>query len=183
MAGTTETVVDLLKRQHEEIRSLFAKVEDSSGKTRREAFDRLRHLLAVHETAEEEIVHPFAKREIARGDAVVGARLKEENKAKGMLEELERLGPDAPEFGPLFSRFHKDVEEHARHEEHEEFPEIERKGTEQQLRGMRAAVEMAERLAPTHPHQGVETPVKNLMVGPFAAVMDRTRDAIRNAMK
>ncbi|WP_207944792.1 hypothetical protein [Actinomadura rubrisoli] len=36
-------------------------------------------------------------------------------------------------------------------------------------------------VAPTHPHQGTESPMKNLAVGPFAAVVDRARDAIGKA--
>jgi hypothetical protein len=51
--------------------------------------------------------------------------------------------------------------------------------TAQQMRGMAAAVKAAEALAPAHPHPGVESPTANMLVGPFAAMMDRTRDVIR----
>jgi len=37
-------------------------------------------------------------------------------------------------------------------------------------------------MAPTHPHPGVESATKNVLLGPAAAIVDRTRDAIRNAM-
>jgi hypothetical protein len=40
------------------------------------------------------------------------------------------------------------------------------------------AVRGAEAAAPTHPHQGTESPAENLAVGPMAAVADRVRDAI-----
>jgi hypothetical protein len=43
---------------------------------------------------------------------------------------------------------------------------------------MRAAVEFAEAVAPTRPHAGVESATANLLAGPFAAMLDRTRDAI-----
>ena len=55
-------VVALLMRQHGDIRNLFDEVEAGSGEERRDAFRRLVRLLAVHETAEEEVVHPFAQR-------------------------------------------------------------------------------------------------------------------------
>src|SRR6516165_2346163 len=42
----------------------------------------LRRTSAVHESAEEEIVHPRAKRRIANGAAAVDKRLKEEHEAK-----------------------------------------------------------------------------------------------------
>ena len=34
------------------------------------------------------------------------------------------------------------------------------------------------RTAPTRPHAGVESQVANLTAGPFAAMLDRARDAI-----
>lgn len=177
-----ETVVDLLLRQHAEIRELFSMVGKRSGKDREETFERLRHLLAVHETAEEEIVHPFARRTIGNGERIIDARLKEEKEAKELLQELERTGTDTAEFGPLFDRLQKAVEAHAEHEERLEFPEIAEKATDQQLKGMVAAVKAAEAVAPTHPHPGTESVTKHAALGPISAVVDRTRDAIRKAM-
>lgn len=60
-------LVALLVRQHGDIRNLFDEVEASTGEARRDAFRRLVRLLAVHETAEEEVVHPFARRALPGG--------------------------------------------------------------------------------------------------------------------
>jgi hemerythrin superfamily protein len=177
-----ENVVDLLVHQHQEIRRLFAKVEKATGKARQEAFDQLRQLLAVHETAEEEVVHPVARRTIGNGERLIDARLKEEKEAKETLQKLEKVGTDSEEFEPLFARLRKAVEAHAEHEERLEFPEIASKSTPEQLKGMAAAVKVAESIAPTHPHPGTESPVKNIALGPVTAVVDRTRDAIHKAM-
>ncbi|WP_433465103.1 hemerythrin domain-containing protein [Spirillospora sp. CA-128828] len=181
MADPAENVVDLLLSQHEQIRHLASTVERNHGQVRKDAFDRLRELLAVHETAEEEVVHPFARRAIGNGSHVVDDRLKEENKAKGVLTELEKMDPDSADFQERFSKFHKDLEAHASHEEKEEFPRIAREATPEQMRGLAKAVKAAEAVAPTHPHQGTESPAKNLAVGPMAAVADRVRDAIGKA--
>ncbi|WP_242882384.1 hemerythrin domain-containing protein [Actinomadura litoris] len=181
MAENSENVVDLLLAQHDEIRRLASIVDGNGGQVRKDAFDRLRRLLAVHETAEEEIVHPFARRALDDGGAVIDARLEEENEAKGVLSELEKLDPDSDEFTAKFSAFHKDLEAHAAREEREEFPRMARDASPEQLRGMAATVRAAEAIAPTHPHQGVESPAANLVVGPFAAVADRARDAIAKA--
>ena len=56
-----DDVVALLMRQHGDIRNLFDEVEAATGEERRDAFRRLVRLLAAHETAEEEVVHPFAR--------------------------------------------------------------------------------------------------------------------------
>ena len=57
-----DDVVALLMRQHGDIRNLFDEVEATGGEERRDAFRRPVRLPAVHETAEEEVVHPFARK-------------------------------------------------------------------------------------------------------------------------
>jgi iron-sulfur cluster repair protein YtfE (RIC family) len=180
--GREQTVVDLLVGQHEDVRKQFEKVAKATGKNRAAAFDRLRYLLAVHETAEEEIVHPFARQAIGNGARIIGARLKEEKEAKTLLQQLERLDADSADFEPLLERLRKAVEAHAAKEEQVEFTKIAEKATPQQLKGMVAAVKIAEAIAPTHPHPGTESPSKNVTVGSVASVVDRTRDAIHKAM-
>jgi len=173
--------VDLLTRQHEEIRRLFREMDDKTGSERSETFGRLCRFLAVHETAEEEVVHPVARRSIADGDAVIDARLEEENASKKMLRALEKMGPSAQGFDALFAEFRQAVLEHAEHEEREEFPGLRAHGAAE-MRVMAAAIKAAEATAPTHPHPGVETATANLVAGPFAAVADRARDVVRKAM-
>lgn len=173
--------VDLLVHQHEEIRRLFDEVDRVRGDQRADAFSRLCRLLAVHETAEEEVVHPVARRSLPDGDRVIDARLEEENQSKRTLEALEKLGTSAEAFDALFAELRAAVLAHAEREEQEEFPEL-RMRSAAQLRVMAAAIKAAEAVAPTHPHPGVETTTENLLVGPFAAVADRTRDIVRKAV-
>lgn len=175
-------VIDLLLRQHQEIRGLFGEVQNKAAEARTAAFDRLRRLLAVHETAEEEIVHPFARRAIDGGEKVIEARLTEENHAKQLLSELEDIGPDGAGFPQKLAELRNAVLDHAEHEETEEFPRVREQATDQQLKGMATAVKAAEAMAPTHPHPGAESPTANVLAGPFAALTDRARDVIRQAM-
>ncbi|MEV7141950.1 hemerythrin domain-containing protein, partial [Streptomyces tauricus] len=49
------------------------------------------------------------------------------------------------------------------------------------LAALAKAVKAAEAMAPTRPHPGVESATANLAAGPVAALIDRTRDAIRKA--
>jgi hypothetical protein len=98
-----------------------------------------------------------------------------------MLQALEKMGPSAQGFDALFAEFRRAVLEHAEHEEREEFPEL-RTHSAAELKVMSAAIKAAEAIAPTHPHPGVETGTENVLVGPFAAVTDRTKDVVRKAM-
>jgi hemerythrin superfamily protein len=179
--GETD-VIDLLVAQHAMIRDLFDEVEQASAEGREEAFTRLVRLLAVHETAEEEIVHPYARRKIDGGDGVVDDRLAEENEAKELLTRMDQAGPAAPGFLQDLSTLRTAVEAHARSEERYEFTQLRAHTSETERRAMATGVKAAEAMAPTHPHPGIESATKNLLMGTPIAMMDRVRDVIRQTM-
>jgi hemerythrin superfamily protein len=139
--------------------------------------------LAVHETAEEEIVHPRARHEIGDGERIVDERLKEEHEAKQTLAELEKLEVDDPKFESQFRAFQADVLEHAENEEQHEFRQLAEELPTEQLERMQRAVRLAEKTAPTRPHAGVESAGANMLAGPFAAMLDRTRDLLTGKSK
>jgi hypothetical protein len=174
-------VVDLLIHQHSQIRDLFDEVENTLGQDRKNAFDRLVRLLAVHETAEEEIIHPLARRTLPGGEEIVDDRLEEEHKAKEKLARIESMDLETPQFLTELDELRIAVLTHARAEERYEFHRIRDELGDAQLRGLAAAVKIAEAIAPTHPHPGVESATKNLLAGPAAALADRVRDLIRAA--
>lgn len=171
-------VVDFLVSQHQQIKTLFAATLAASGKEREKAFVELRRLLAVHETAEEEIVHPRAKRKLSGGAAVVDERLHEEHEAKTVLQKLEKLDVDSAEFTSMLTQLRDAVVEHAEHEEHDEFSKLGQELSDDELERMGRAAKLAEAIAPTRPHAGLESQAANLAAGPFAAMLDRARDAI-----
>jgi hemerythrin superfamily protein len=172
-------VVDFLVSQHQQIKALFAETLAATGKQRENAFVELRRLLAVHETAEEEIVHPRAKRKIGDGAAVVEQRLEEEHEAKTVLQKLEKLDVDSEEFTRLLTQLRDAVIDHAEHEEKDEFAKLGEELSGEELERMGRAAKLAEAIAPTRPHAGVESQAANLAAGPFAAMLDRARDAIK----
>ncbi|MFF5225252.1 hemerythrin domain-containing protein [Dactylosporangium sp. NPDC000521] len=174
-----QDVVDLLLAQHNEIKALFADVRTAQGEAKEQAFQRLVRLLAVHESAEEQVVHPAARHQA--GDAVVDARLREESEAKHVLSELYDLGVDGPGFEAKFAELERSVLAHATSEERDEFPELRRNTDPDRLRRMAGAVRAAEAVSPTRPHPAAgESPVANVVLGPPVAVFDKMRDAIRD---
>ncbi|WP_336621267.1 hypothetical protein [Streptomyces sp. DH10] len=74
------------------------------------------------------------------------------------------------------------VLQHAASEEQHEFPRLRENAGAQQLAMLATAARAAEAMAPTRPHPGAETAAENVAVGPVAALVDRTRDAVRKAM-
>lgn len=177
---TEKDVIDLLMHQHEEVKAAFADVEaavNRDGKLK--AFERLVRLLAVHETAEEEVVHPRLRHLVPDGGRIVEQRLDEERQAKLDLADLEADGVDAPDFDIRLASLKSSVTAHAQAEEEQEFPLI-RKYAADKTRSMARAVKAAEALAPTHPHPNTESMAANMVIGPFAAVADRVRDTLRH---
>lgn len=176
-----ENVVELLLDQHTRIKDLFRELSQAHGERKNELFEDLVRLLAVHETAEEIVVHPMARKELDNGEHVVEARLHEEGEAKRALAELHDIGVDHADFDTKLAKLAEDVIEHADHEERDEFSQLRAKLPEDRLRRMAGAVRTAEATAPTRPHPAAgESAVANMLAGPPIAVFDRVRDTLRD---
>jgi len=179
MSTETTTATDLLRGQHEKVKAMFQQLTSAGSDQRDELFDCLRATLAVHETAEEMIVHPAARRTGEEGARIVEARLAEESKAKESLAELEKLPPAGDGFGPKLQAFQQDVLRHAEAEETQLFPILEANCDADELERMGKAITTAEKMAPTHPHpHGPDGAVGNMLVGPFVAMVDKVRDKL-----
>lgn len=177
-----DDVLSILLEQHVRIRTLFGVVKGTEGDRRKDAFDELGGLLAVHETAEEMIVRPTAKK-LAGGEEAE-ARNSEEKDANKVLVQLEKMDLSSFEFEAQFARFEQDVLAHADHEESEEFPALAAGCSPEQRRAMGRRLAMAERIAPTHPHPtAAGSPAMQWTLGPFASLLDRARDAFTAAGK
>jgi hemerythrin superfamily protein len=183
MATTTDRdVIDEVIDDHAQIKRLFAEVESATGTGKRDAFEALMRKLVVHETAEQEVVHPLTR--AAHAEGVVDERLSEEKEGERMLAELAEIGPDDAGFDATFTKLKEDVLQHARMEEQHEHPKIRAEIEESRLRQLATAFRAAETAAPTRPHpHGPTSATGNMAVGPIVAIMDRARDAIRDAMR
>jgi hemerythrin superfamily protein len=180
MAQTGEQntdVIGVLLAQHQQIRGLLNQVTQTTGEARKDAFDELREYLARHETAEEMIVRPLT-RGADGGDAVASARMDEENESKDVLSHLEHLDVSSPDFEEQYQQFRESVLEHAGAEEAEEFPLLRSQVSAEDLESAKSRLLMAEKTAPTHPHPTARSTTANYVAGPFAAMLDRARDAI-----
>jgi iron-sulfur cluster repair protein YtfE (RIC family) len=175
-------IIEALRSDHDAVQDLFAQLETATGQERENLFRFLVAHLITHEVAEEEILRPISRRDA--GKTVVEARLKEESRAEKLLSEMEKLDCSSEEFATKLTKLRSEVEKHAAAEESEEFPKVEKAQSPEQLERLGRAYEAAKMMAPTHPHPNTpNTPMANLLVGPFAAVMDRARDAVRDAVK
>jgi hemerythrin superfamily protein len=181
--GADVDVVDLLLTQHARIEEQFLLVIGAVDEAKQQAFDDLVRLLAVHETAEEEVVHPLSRTIADAGDALVDDRLQEERQAKEMLKALLDTDVNSDGFDASLLLLRNAVLTHARYEERYEFPQLRAKVPADRLRRLADVVKVAEAVAPTRPHPGAESATANLITGPAMAVADQVRDLIREASR
>jgi iron-sulfur cluster repair protein YtfE (RIC family) len=181
MEMAEQGIIEALLEDHAEVRRMLTELEASHGEDRGKLFQQLVAELVRHEVAEEEILRPVSKQ--AAGEAIAEARIQEESQAEELLKEMEKLDPSGVEFGEKLTKLHHEVEQHAHLEETEEFPKVRAAESPERLISMGKALQAAKMAAPTHPHPSApNTPAANLLVGPFAAVLDRARDAVREAV-
>lgn len=174
-------VITVLLEQHERIRRLFSQVKRSKGEQKQQTYDELRALLAAHETAEEMILRPVSSKDA--GAKVAEARNQEEAEATRLLTGLEKMDTASPAFDAAFGELEKAVLDHAEHEEREEFPPVRAGEEEGRLMSMGEALKATEKVAPTHPHPSTAgSPAAQWAAGPFASLVDRARDAIKDSM-
>jgi hypothetical protein len=118
------------------------------------------------------------------GNSVVDARLEEETASKKLLASLDGMKVDDPSFEPGFKALKEAVLDHAAAEERDEFPLLSQYSDPDQLALMAQAIKAAEAIAPTHPHPAVGSSMTtNLLAGPLASVIDRTRDAVSSVLR
>jgi hemerythrin superfamily protein len=175
-------VIATVQRDHRQIEQMLANVERATGRGRQDAFEDLVRKLAVHETAEELVVHPLTKE--VGAETIAESVLAEEDQAKKELSQLDGIDVTSAEFAPKFEKIKSAVLAHAQHEEREEHPCIIQQVPRDKLERLASVFETAEKTAPTRPHASApESRAGNLVLGPIFAVTDRVRDAIRDAMK
>ncbi|MGH9917363.1 MAG: hemerythrin domain-containing protein [Nitrososphaerales archaeon] len=179
---TQRNLIDELCQDHNEVRRLLARTQKAAGPQRRQLFEQLVGELVRHEVAEEEILRPLSKK--VADKRIANARLKEESAAEALLKTMEKLDPDSAEFERKLSKLSTAVERHAEAEETKEFPRVRDAVDGKELVRMGRVYEVAKASAPTHPHPSLpNSPEANLLAGPFVAVLDRARDAVRKGLQ
>ena len=175
--------IQLIQRDHREVERLFKDHEraERAGDHRREGriVRELIRELSVHATIEEQFVYP-ALREAGADTSVLDDALEEHHVVKLTLLELENLAPSSARFSAKVRLLAENVRRHVEEEERELLPLLEPTFDEERRRELAHALERAKRAAPTRPHPTApDMPPGNFIAGAFAAVYDRSRDALR----
>ena len=110
-------IVNVLLAQHEHIKETFTRLQVASGDAKKQLFANLTDLLHIHETGEQQVVHPVTRTSTPDGQQVATARIDEETAADQEIAELKGLGIEHPQFDTKLAALHRAVLTHAAHEE------------------------------------------------------------------
>lgn len=175
-----QDIIALIRSDHDVVRGLLEDIEQAPADDRGALFEKLVGELARHEAAEEAIVHPTLRDEIAGGGAVTQQVLEQESAAESQLAKMEKMDPSSTEFLQAFRSLRADVEAHAEHEEAEEHPKLRDGLDAKRLQDMADGWEQLKKVAPTRPHPHTpQTPEVRAVAGPVVGAFDRARDAAR----
>ena len=123
--STTASAIDLLKADHEKVKKAFKefeKMDRADTEACRELVTSVCADLRVHTTLEEEIFYP-ALREAIEDEDIMNEAAVEHETAKMLIEQLENMEPDDPNYVATFTVLGEYVMHHVKEEEDEMFPQ------------------------------------------------------------
>ncbi len=156
MSTPSQDVTAVIAPQHEHVKVLLERVRQGTGHERAEAFHTLRLTLAVHETAEEQAIHPQAQRQLGPHDRAATDRVAEEQTAGQTIGELEKLDVDSDQFNYTFGHLASSVVDHATAEENDEWPALRQISDATIINGMVEQMQAVTRLAEDPSAPGTE---------------------------
>ena len=177
--------IQLLKKDHRAVESLFArfdKLSEGAAKEKKALVQRILHELSVHTAIEEEIFYPAARKALKPRDGKVLEALEEHHVVKVLLNELQSLSPTSERYKAKVTVLKEMVQHHVEEEETDLFPTLQKKIDRATLGAIGQALETAKRFAPTRPHPNApDQPPGNLIAALPAAMIDKVRDLVASA--
>jgi hypothetical protein len=186
--GASTDVVQVLTRQHNQVRALQEQLEAlpshrTGGSSddiaaRKSIVDMITVHLSRHETAEEEHLWPTVRIALPDGDDLANGALEQEQEGKDTLTELGRLDPATDEFDELVEKLVLQLRKHVAYEERV-FLRLQDAVGEADREKLGKKLLRAHDHAPTRPHRHApkEPGIAVKAAAPRAAAMDKLRDA------
>ena len=181
-------VFDVLSKDHQEVKDMLIELEKGPTAARGATEDQLalRKKMAQqlvieeskHEAVEEMYFWPAVREHLEDGDDLANEAQQQEQDGKEVLDRLDKLGAEDPEFEIVLAQFIKDGREHIAFEETRVWPGMRAALSAEQADELGSKLETAKKTAPTRPHP--KTPASPGVLktaGPAVAAADRMRDA------
>ena len=143
--------VELLKEQHDKVKKAFKefeKLDREDNEAQQQLVQRVCEDLKLHTTLEEELFYPAAREAIDDEDILNEAQIEHET-AKMLIEQLENMGPEDPNFHATFTVLGEYVVHHVKEEEGEMFPQVKKTDLDLEELGARMRSRMEELMGET----------------------------------
>jgi hemerythrin superfamily protein len=117
--------IEMLKEDHAKVQKAFKefeKMDREDGEAIKQVVQTVCEDLKLHTTLEEEIFYPAVREAIDDEDIMNEAAVEHET-AKMLIDQLENMGPDDPNYHATFTVLGEYVRHHVKEEEGEMFPE------------------------------------------------------------
>lgn len=123
---------EILKRQHREVKRLFAATKKESGASaRRQGMDTIAEKLAAHMEVEEQIFYPaVAEVGTKKADEIVPEAYEEHHVARLVIDELPKVDPKDERWVAKMTVLEELIEHHVEEEESEIFKLADKLGSE-----------------------------------------------------
>ena len=138
--------IELLKEQHDKVKKAFKefeKLEREDTETQQRLVQATCEDLKLHTTLEEELFYPAAREAIDDEDILNEAQVEHET-AKMLIEQLENMGPDDPNYHATFTVLGEYVMHHVKEGEGEMFPQVKKTDLDLEELGGRMRERMKE---------------------------------------
>ena len=184
--------ITLLRKDHELVEQLFKQFEkltERAQKSKKALVQKMIRELAVHSAIEEMLFYPAVRMAALKADTRAGEKLadtvleslEEHHIVKWVLSELDGMKPDDERFEAKVKVLTENVRHHIEEEQEEMFPKVQKLIDQDMLEELGERMAKAKKLAPTRPHpRAPDTPPGNLVAGTMAAVMDKSKDLLRD---
>jgi Hemerythrin HHE cation binding domain len=174
-------VFEVLKADHEDVKAMLTRLESwpaGSLEERRRLAEQVIIEESKHEALEEQYFWPAVRALGDEGAQVADEAIHQEQEAKQVLAELDKLNPPDADFERLLTSFTAAAREHIAFEEDRAWPILRRGISPAQAAELGEKIAKGKAMAPTRPHP--HTPPREGVLkaaGPVAAATDKLRDA------
>jgi hemerythrin superfamily protein len=138
--------IEILKHDHDKVKKAFKefeKMERADTEAAQQLVQTVCEDLKLHTTLEEEIFYPAVREAIDDEDLMNEAQVEHET-AKVLIEQLENMGADDPNFHATFTVLGEYVTHHIKEEEGEMFPQVGKSDLDLEELGQRMKQRMQE---------------------------------------
>ena len=182
------SVFDVLGHDHQEVKQMLTELEkgpvagggagDGALALRKKMTEQLVIEESRHEAVEEMYFWPTVRDRVPDGERLSSIATAQEQEGKEVLDRLDKLDADDPEFEQLVAAFIRAGREHISFEETQVWPLLRAALTTEQADDLGDKLQAAKKTAPTRPHPHTPgSPGVLKTAGPAVAAADRARDA------